>query len=62
MATTTRDTSRTADLLALMKNGRAARAAAMAQIFRIFPDVHADNNPFAAFWDDALQAQQIGLA
>ncbi len=62
MATTTHDTSRTVHLLALMKNGRAAYAAAMAQIFRIVPDVHVDNDPFAACWDAALQAQQIGIA
>jgi uncharacterized protein with ATP-grasp and redox domains len=62
MATTTHDTSRTAHLLALMKNRRPTPAAAMAQIFRTLPDVHADNDPFAAFWDAALQAQQIGLA
>ncbi len=99
--------------------GRAAHAAAMEQFFRIFPDVHVDNDPYpvqfgggdwitvitrvtgtftgemilpdgsvvpptgkafdvefsqtvkwdgdrvieiAAFWDSALQAQQIGLA
>ncbi len=152
MATTTYNTSRTAQLLRLMKRGddafnardvegmnavhhpdmiayitgnaqplygRAAHAAAMEQFFRMFPDVHVDNDPYpiqygsddwitvvsratgtftgemilpdgnvipptgkafdvefgqtvkwdgdlvieiSAFWDSALQMQQIGLA
>jgi hypothetical protein len=152
MTTTTRDTSRTAHLLELMKNGddafntrdfaavdqvhhpdivacitglaepvygREAHAAAMQQFLRIFPDMHVDSDPYpiqfgsgdwitvvtsatgtftgeltlpdgtvipptgkafnvefgqttkwdgdqiiviSAFWDAALQRQQIGLA
>jgi hypothetical protein len=55
--------------------GRQAHAAAMRQFLRIFPDMHVYNDPYpiqfgsadwitviSAFWQAALQRQQIGLA